>query len=88
MERGNDIAGKVNHHNFLYFLGGGWILATLILSNAYKGQNITDLTQPLPAVKPEYFENLINQNFSIYCKAIGVFFVGFFEHSNQQSELG
>lgn len=79
LEQGNDIAGNVNQHNFLYFLCGGWILATLILSNAYKGQNITDLTQPLPAVKPQYFADLVNQNFSIYCKAIGAYFVGFAE---------
>lgn len=45
---------------------GVWILAGIVLSNIYKGDNITSLTAPLPSFKLERFEQLLARNFSYF----------------------
>jgi len=42
-----------------------WVGMGVVLSNAYKGQNITDLTAPLPPIPIKYFKELLELNFTI-----------------------
>ncbi|OXA47950.1 hypothetical protein Fcan01_17028 [Folsomia candida] len=45
LEQGEHTSKK--SQTFLSYLFGPWILITIVLTNAYKGKNITDLTSPL-----------------------------------------
>lgn len=47
---------------------GVWGLSSIVLSNIYKGDNITSLVAPLPRHKLEHFQQLISRNFSYYMK--------------------
>lgn len=42
-----------------------WLLMGIILSNGYKGDNITMLTAPISKLKVQTFEDLLSQNFSL-----------------------
>lgn len=48
------------------WISGVWLLVGIVLSNLYKGDNITSLTAPLPKSKLERFDQLIAANFSYY----------------------
>lgn len=74
LEQGNNTASNVDRENYLYFLSGAWILSLVVLSNAYKGENITELTAPLSPTKPESYNDLLNKNFSMYFRSIGLHF--------------
>jgi len=50
------------------WLVGTWMLVCVILSNAYKGQNITDLTAPRKPLLFETFSDLLENNFTFYSK--------------------
>lgn len=65
LEQGNKIAVNTKQLKHLYFLSSAWILTMVVISNAYRGQNITHLTHPVPPVKPELFTDLVAANFSI-----------------------
>lgn len=45
---------------------GAWLLTGVVLSNIYRGDNITAITAPLPRSKLEYFQQLLDRNFSYY----------------------
>jgi len=45
-----------------------WLFIGVVLSNSYKGQNITDLSSPLPSIPIKYFEELNQLNFTIYSR--------------------
>ncbi|CAL8133985.1 unnamed protein product [Orchesella dallaii] len=47
-------------------ISGVWILVGVVLSDAYKGRNITDLSSPIPPIKPTKFTDLLDQIFTIY----------------------
>ncbi|CAL8134125.1 unnamed protein product [Orchesella dallaii] len=38
----------------------------VVLSKAYKGQNVMDLSSPIPLIKPTKFTDLVEMNFTIY----------------------
>ncbi|CAL8119822.1 unnamed protein product [Orchesella dallaii] len=52
--------------NEVYCISAAWVLVGVVLSNAYKGQNITDLSSPIPPIKPTMFADLVEMNFTIY----------------------
>lgn len=45
-----------------------WTTMGLVISNAYKGQNITDLSAAIPPVPMKHFNELIDKKFYIYSK--------------------
>ncbi|CAL8146718.1 unnamed protein product [Orchesella dallaii] len=47
-------------------IGLGWLLASIILCESYKGDNIKMLCAPVPDKKFETFEELLSQNFTFY----------------------
>lgn len=54
---------RANPHFIIYTCLG---LAGILLSNAYKGKNITQLTLPVRSLPYEKLEELIRDNFSLY----------------------
>ncbi|CAL8119789.1 unnamed protein product [Orchesella dallaii] len=52
--------------NVVYCISAAWVLVGVVLSNAYKGQHITDLSSPIPLIKPTKFTELVEMNFTIY----------------------
>jgi hypothetical protein len=57
----------------LSILVGSWSLVCLILSNAYKGQNIVDLTAPLRPTVFDSFKDLVEFNFTIYSRKMQIY---------------
>ncbi|CAL8130184.1 unnamed protein product [Orchesella dallaii] len=49
-----------------YYIGGAFMAAALVLSNAYKGQNVFNLVEQLKPIPYHQFEQLVQDNFSIY----------------------
>ncbi|CAL8130889.1 unnamed protein product [Orchesella dallaii] len=48
------------------WLTGAWVLAGFFLSNNYQGTNIDQLTSPLAPKKMETFEQIFNNNLSVF----------------------
>src|SRR5665811_83012 len=44
------------------------MLVAVVLSNAYKGDNITKLAAPLKPILPETFRQLLDMNYTVYTK--------------------
>lgn len=63
------VIDKNKKQTYLYLLSGAWILVGIVLSNAYHGENIIELTQPIPPVKPQTFIDLIKHQFVVYSKS-------------------
>jgi hypothetical protein len=62
---------NVKHHSScitLTILIHSWSLVCVILSNAYKGQNIVELTAPLKPTLLDSFKQLVEFKFSIFSK--------------------
>ncbi|CAL8131955.1 unnamed protein product [Orchesella dallaii] len=66
LEHGSPISDLGNVSQGICCISGVWILVGVVLSNAYKGQNITDLSSPIPPIKPTKFTELLDKNFTIY----------------------
>ncbi|CAL8092207.1 unnamed protein product [Orchesella dallaii] len=49
-----------------------YLLMVIILSNGYKGENITKLVSPIPPVPFTHFEELVSQNYDIVSKLLRV----------------
>lgn len=43
-----------------------WLLTGVVISNAYKGQNITDLSSPVPPTSIKTFNSLLERNFRLF----------------------
>ncbi|CAL8112179.1 unnamed protein product [Orchesella dallaii] len=71
LEQGNGVHDIANRVSGVWLISTGWILAGIVLSNAYKGENITDLSAPIPPIRPTRFEHLIEKNFTVYTHAMG-----------------
>jgi hypothetical protein len=55
---------------YLYWILGPWILTSLVLSYAYRGQNITQLTAPLGKIGVSTWQHLIDMEFKLYTKIL------------------
>jgi len=69
LEQGVQLA----YHVFTRLVVVVWIGMGVVLSNAYKGQNITDLTAPLPPVPIKYFKELLELNFTVISRPKSMF---------------
>lgn len=52
------------------FLSACWIVIGIVISNAYKGQNITDLCSPVQPVPLKYFRQLVQLNFTLFARDV------------------
>lgn len=43
-----------------------WLIMGIVISNAYCGHNITDLSSPVKQVPVRYFDELISKIFTVY----------------------
>jgi len=66
VEQGDAAVINTKRIPFLYWICGPWILITLIMTNAYKGENITKLLAPYKSIPYENFSQLVNHNFTIF----------------------
>lgn len=73
LDQDSKTAGNKRGQNYMYFVSAAWLLALIVLSNAYKGENITELTAPIAPIKPQLFNDILNKNFTIYCRSTGIF---------------
>jgi len=64
LEQGMDLPENVSYNIIVL----SWVSMGIILSNAYKGKNITDLSAPLPPVPIKCFKELLDLNFTIYSR--------------------
>ncbi len=70
LEQGNPIITPLWNKSALRWIFGSYLLAVLVISNAYKNENITALTLPRAQIPPNTFERLVEFNFSIYTRNI------------------
>jgi len=63
VEQGDSAVANIKRKPFLYWICGPWILITLIMTNAYKGENITKLLAPYKSIPYENLSQLVNHNF-------------------------
>jgi len=66
LEQGNSVYSSVANGTGIRHIAGVWVLVGIVVSNAYKGQNITDLSSPIPPIKPTKFSQLVEKNFTIF----------------------
>ncbi|CAL8114988.1 unnamed protein product [Orchesella dallaii] len=65
LEQGNPIYDKAIYHPWMFLVSATWMLVGIVLSNAYRGDNICELTAPISPTKPTTFEQLVDKNFII-----------------------
>lgn len=68
LEQSDAVIKDSKQERHIYWLFGTTILMAVVLSNAYRGSNITSLTAPLKPVLLTNFSQLVDLNFTIYTK--------------------
>ncbi|OXA42475.1 hypothetical protein Fcan01_22682 [Folsomia candida] len=74
LDRGNDNTEIRTRNRLKILVTLTWIISLLVLTNAYKGSNITDLTFPYPPTLFTKFEELVQLNFTFYGKPYNEYF--------------
>jgi len=57
---------STNEINYVKFVTGTWVLTGVFLSNNYQGNNIDQLTSPLQLKKYETFDEILENNLTVY----------------------
>ncbi|CAL8131321.1 unnamed protein product [Orchesella dallaii] len=70
IEQGGIIGKQVERNSCLKILVGFYILVSIVLSNAYKNENITRLTAPRSRPEFKNFSELVEHKFQIYSRVI------------------
>jgi len=86
LEQGNCVHDQGTRRLAVYSISCSWVLVGIVVSNAYKGQNITDLSSPVPPIKLTTFEQLVDKNFTIYSHGSNEPFVDFLVKNDQRLE--
>ncbi|OXA53355.1 hypothetical protein Fcan01_10324 [Folsomia candida] len=69
LEQGDDSVERVSQlPPYFVWISFPWILFSLVLTNGYKGSNISSLTAPLGRIPFQNFSQLLHHNYSIYSK--------------------
>jgi hypothetical protein len=66
LEQGDILRGKYRKEVSILFLSGSWLLMGMVLSNAYKGNNIKELSAPRRLQLVHRFDQLYEKNFTLY----------------------
>jgi hypothetical protein len=66
LEQGDILLDKYPKEVSILFLSGSWVLMGMVLSNAYKGNNIKELSAPRRLQLVHRFEQLYEKNFTLY----------------------
>ncbi|CAL8131319.1 unnamed protein product [Orchesella dallaii] len=70
LEQGGIISEPVRRKSYLKILIGSYILVCIVLSNAYKNENITRLTAPRSRTEFKNFSKLVQHKFQIFSRVI------------------
>ncbi|CAL8129949.1 unnamed protein product [Orchesella dallaii] len=70
IEQGGIISKQVERNSCLKILIGFYILVSIVLSNAYKNENITRLTAPRSRAEFKNFSELVEHKFQIFSRVI------------------
>lgn len=75
LEQGIDISDCHKKISYIYTncTFGPWILGAVVLSNAYRGENISKIAAPLPPIPIKGFAELVARNFTVYTPVDQVF---------------
>lgn len=84
VEDSDSISQKIFKNTGFRCLLGAYFITVVILSNAFKYKNISDLTMPLARIPYDTYESLVSNNFSIYTRS--VYFGGWANLKNLVSE--
>ncbi|CAL8131263.1 unnamed protein product [Orchesella dallaii] len=71
-EQGNPIANKYINFTHCRLATGPFLLMVMVLSNAYKNKNITEITLPRGPIPFDTFDALTNNPFNIYTRIAGL----------------
>lgn len=63
------------HINVLMPIYIGWIIVGVVLSNAYRGANIDKLIAPIPEKRFETFDQIVQNNFTVYVEFSGKYVI-------------
>jgi len=77
-EQGGPISNSYLKCSNLRFALAPFLLMALILSNAYKNENVTKITLPLTLIPVNTFDKLVNYNFTLFTRVV---FTGGFKSS-------
>ncbi|OXA49614.1 hypothetical protein Fcan01_16066 [Folsomia candida] len=69
LEQGDPWLTNPSRTRFIYPLVTTWMLISIVISNAYKGENITHLTSPNQPKLVETYQDLLERGYVIYSKA-------------------
>ncbi|OXA42436.1 Mariner Mos1 transposase [Folsomia candida] len=70
VEQGIDITPSKRKTWSSIFIFVPWLLMGIVISNAYKGQNVTDLTSPLTPSMVSQFEEILTRNYTLYVPSL------------------
>ncbi|OXA54982.1 hypothetical protein Fcan01_11765 [Folsomia candida] len=66
VEQGIEVTPQKRKMYASIFLLAPWLLMSIVISNAYKGQNVTDLISPPKPITVSQFEEILAQNYTLY----------------------
>jgi len=66
LDQGNATYENKRQTTWIYFVGGAVILVVVVLNNAYKGDNIVQITSPLPLRAYKTLNDAVLNGFKIY----------------------
>jgi len=66
LDQGNATYQNKRQHIWIYFVGSCVILVGVVLNNAYKGDNIVQITSPLPLRAYKTLADAVENGFKIY----------------------
>jgi hypothetical protein len=73
LEQGDDIFFNPGRKGFMYWIAGPYILMSVVLSNAYKGNNITRLSAPRNPIPMDTFTQLFENGFDFYSEFVSTY---------------
>lgn len=72
LEQGGPFSNAVTNMKRLWFITGTTLLVGIILSNAYKNDNIYKMITPRKPIPFKYLRELLSHNFSFYTRSISI----------------
>lgn len=70
LEQGDLVPESISSDRIIQWIIGAYILTGVVLSNAYKNTNVYNMIIPRKAIFYEKFQELFNDNFTIYTRAM------------------
>lgn len=69
-EQGNPLSNRLLRNNFTAIIGVIIMLVGMVLTNAYKNDNVYNMVLPRVALPRQYFRQLFDKNFEIFARSL------------------